>query len=87
MPSVVASYSVRGATAKFTTSRSSTDDYASHDLALAVRGLLNPLITRPGEQDGRMKVRMPPAPRQHLVRYYGWYGNRARGARKEHGGG
>jgi hypothetical protein len=26
-----------------------------------------------------------PAPRQHLVRYYGWYGNRARGARKEHG--
>ena len=26
-----------------------------------------------------------PAPRQHLVRYYGWYGNRDRGARKEHG--
>ena len=26
-----------------------------------------------------------PAPRQHLVRYYGWYGNRARGARKKHG--
>ena len=26
-----------------------------------------------------------PAPRQSLVRYYGWYGNRARGARKEHG--
>ena len=61
-------------------------------------------------EDGRMKVRTPPAPqtgktsmdldpldliyricaqipapRQHLVRYYGWYGNRARGARKEHG--
>jgi len=61
-------------------------------------------------EDGRMKVRTPPAPQtgktsmeldplelihricaqipapgQHLVRYYGWYGNRARGARKEHG--
>ena len=24
-----------------------------------------------------------PAPRQHLVRYYGWYSNRARGARGE----
>ena len=24
-----------------------------------------------------------PAPRQHLVRYYGWYANRARGARGE----
>jgi hypothetical protein len=61
-------------------------------------------------EDGRMKVRTPPAPQtgktsmeldplelihricaqipapgQHPVRYYGWYGNRARGARKEHG--
>ena len=24
-----------------------------------------------------------PAPRQHLVRYYGWYANRTRGARRE----
>ena len=26
-----------------------------------------------------------PAPRQHLVRYYGWYSHRARGARRERG--